>query len=319
MTNNEINIRIGTDCSGIETPIIALNNLKINFTHQFSCDNNPIIKRIIKDNFNPKIFYDNIYNRDIGKMPYIDAYICGFPCQSFSSAGLNKGFQDKINGPVFFECLKVIKYKLPIFFILENVKNIINHNGGKTFKTIIDSLNNIGDYNIYYQILNTQDYGLPQNRKRLYIIGILKHFEINKFNFPEKNKLELNLEDIIENKNYETQNILSLSKLEIVQKKKNKYNIGPMDNYAINLNCSYNYATTIYNISPCLLTTCNMVYLTKYNRFLTTKECLKLQGIKNNDIVLNCSENQKYKFIGNSMTVNILMELFKQIFISINI
>lgn len=309
-------LRIGTDCSGIESPIIALNMLDIDYSHEFSCDNNKTIKKIIKDNFNPKIFYDNIFDRDLDNMPNIDCYIAGFPCQSFSTAGLNKGFNDKINGTIFFECLKVIENKKPKFFILENVRNLLYHDNGKTFEIILTNLKCLSDYNIYYNILNTKDYGIPQNRSRLYIVGILKDFEKKEFKFPEKIKLDVKLDDFLDNKEVATTDILLPSKQLIVDVKKQKYNIGVDDNYAINLNASLKYATTCKDICPCLQTTCNKIYLTKYNRFLTPNECLKLQCV-NNQIVLDCSDNKKYKFIGNAMSVNILCFLFVEIFISI--
>ena len=87
--------------------------------------------------FKPKIFYDNIFKRDHKKLPDIDIYVCGFPCQSFSTAGNREGFHKKSKeGIIFFECLKVIKHTKPIFFILENVKGLLTHEKGKTFKKI---------------------------------------------------------------------------------------------------------------------------------------------------------------------------------------
>ena len=85
-------IRIGTDCSGIESPIVALKKLKVPFEHKFICDMNPKCKKTIMVNFKPELFVDDMLTRDINDVPDIDLYVCGFPCQSFSSSGLRKGF-----------------------------------------------------------------------------------------------------------------------------------------------------------------------------------------------------------------------------------
>ena len=111
--------------------------LNIKFSHEFSCDNDKFVKEQIMASFKPKIFYDNIFKRDHKKLPDIDIYVCGFPCQSFSTAGNREGFHKKSKeGIIFFECLKVIKHTKPIFFILENVKGLLTHEKGKTFKKI---------------------------------------------------------------------------------------------------------------------------------------------------------------------------------------
>ena len=308
-------LKIGTDCSGIEAPIFALKNLNIEFSHEFSCDNDKDIKKTILHNFNPKIYYDNILTRNNHLLPDIDAYICGFPCQSFSTGGNREGFYKKNNeGIIFFKCLEVITIKLPKFFILENVKGLLIHEKGKTFLTIINLLNNLNDYNIYYKVLRTSDFGIPQKRDRLYIIGLNKNFQKKQFNFPNTDRsTDTNLDNILINKQINQNTVLSATKLEIVNKKKIKYNIKPDENYAINLNCSYPFATTVKDLSPCLVTTCNKVYLTKYNRFLTTRECLRLQGFPDNFNLIS-GESKSYKQIGNSMSVNILSYLYLEIF-----
>ena len=308
-------LKIGTDCSGIEAPIVALNLLGINYSHEFSCDNDKYAKETIMHNYKPKIFYDNIFERDHTKLPNIDLYCCGFPCQSFSTAGKREGFnKPNKEGVIFFECLKVIKAKKPNYFLLENVKGLIRHDKGKTFKRILDLLSKLKNYNFYYKVLRTSDYNIPQRRDRIYFIGIKKNIEKNKFNFPKIIKPTIKLDDILENKTKSKKKILSNKKKFIVNKKSKKLGIIHNNSWAINLNASYPYATTTKDMTPCLVTTCNMVYLTKYNRFLTPRECLRLQGFPDSFEPVS-KKNQIYKQAGNSMSTNILcfliMELLK--------
>ena len=106
---------------------------------------------------------------DAGALPDFDVLVGGFPCQTFSIAGKRKGFED-LRGTLFFDMVRVAKEKKPKFFVGENVKGLTNHDGGKTFKIILGTLQEIG-YTISYEILNAKNYGVPQNRERVFIIG----------------------------------------------------------------------------------------------------------------------------------------------------
>lgn len=166
-------IKIGTDCSGIDGPIECLKQLKINYIHSWSCDINPYCEKIIKHNYNPTIFFNNIIGRDHTTLPDVDIYICGFPCQPFSTIGKKEGSKDERSN-IMIECINTIKAKTPKVFILENVKNFKTIENGKNYKYLMKELKSIKQYNIYPHIYNTKDYGIPQNRERLYIVGIKK-------------------------------------------------------------------------------------------------------------------------------------------------
>src|SRR3989344_3241046 len=188
-------IRVGTDCSGIEAPIHALQLMKIPFIHEWACDNDNFVRQSITCNYSPRVFYDDILSRVHKKLPKIDLYVAGFPCQTFSSLGKRMGFDDITGkGIIFFECYKTIMATTPKVFILENVKGLTTHDRGNTFNTILHYLESLGTYNINYQIINTQDYGIPQNRERIYIIGTKN----KKFVFPKSVILRVHIEDIIE-------------------------------------------------------------------------------------------------------------------------
>ena len=193
-------LRVGTDCSGIEAPIQALKKLRIPFRHIFSSEIDKFCIQSIKANYNPDIIFghkEGLYpNGDITKrlisdVPDIDLYVAGFPCQPFSTAGKRKGFLDN-RGNVFFSCLEVIRVKKPTYFILENVRGLLHHNKGETWKVIWRELCKLTNYHVEWKVLNTKDYGIPQNRERVFIIGIKSSVPV-KFNWPEKirmNKLE---------------------------------------------------------------------------------------------------------------------------------
>ena len=180
-------LRVGTDCSGIEAPIQALLQIGVKFKHVFSSDIDKFCIQSIKANYNPKIIFGDITKRNIKDVPDIDLYVCGFPCQSFSILGKQRGFDD-IRGNIFFSCIHLIKKKKPKYFILENVKGLFTHNKGNTWFVIQNELKELEKYGYYikYKILNTKDYGIPQNRERIYIVGVKDE---NYFEWPLKLKM----------------------------------------------------------------------------------------------------------------------------------
>lgn len=106
------------------------------------------------------------------EIPDHDLLVGGFPCQAFSIAGKRRGFDDT-RGTLFFEIARILKDKQPKYFILENVKGLLSHDGGNTFKTIISTLTELG-YDLQWQVLNSKNFGVPQNRERVFIIGNLR-------------------------------------------------------------------------------------------------------------------------------------------------
>lgn len=127
-------------------------------------------------------------------IPDFDILLAGFPCQAFSIIGKREGFENETCGTLFFDIERILKFKKPKAFLLENVKNLKSHDGGKTFKIIYEHLNALG-YNVYAQILNSLDYGLPQKRERIFIAGFLENIF---FEFPQPVAKRLTLENILE-------------------------------------------------------------------------------------------------------------------------
>lgn len=203
-------LKIGTDFSGIGSPEVALKNLGIEIEHIFACDIDKYSKQSYCEIHKPKIFFDDITKRNHGSVEQLDMYFAGFPCQTFSSAGKRKGFDD-VRGTLFFDTAEFIRINRPKVFVLENVKGLLNHDKGNTFQTIIDVLSNGGGtvngqmsfdmfedglgYHLHTCLLNTKNFGLPQNRERIFIIGFDKFAE---FRIPKGFELKTKLIDILQ-------------------------------------------------------------------------------------------------------------------------
>ena len=303
-------IKIGTDCSGIEAPIQALQQIRVKFDHEWSCDNDIEVLKSIKANYKPKIIYENILERDHSILPDIDLYVCGFPCQPFSLAGLKLGDQDSRSN-IMGHCIEVINLKKPKVFILENVKNFKYMQGGKMFEHLIDSLKNIKLknkplYNIHFEVLNTKDYGIPQNRERIFFIGIRKDSKIKEYKTPRKIKAK-NLDEFITDKK-----IYNITCNKAGKKIIDKFNLSQTDNNIVACSGFGNY---MKDMSPTL--TCSTVYYsTKYKRYLSSDDYLMLQGFKKFKKVV--SETTLKKQAGNSMSVCVLKAIFKEIFSDIS-
>lgn len=154
------------------------------------------------DLYAQKTYFENfgdIPEGDITKIkassiPSFDILTAGFPCQPFSYAGRNEGFEDKTRGTLFYDICRILKYHKPKMFLLENVKGLKSHNKGQTLRTIESTLEKLG-YNIQWKILNSYDFGLPQYRERWYCVGFLKPVY---FEFPEGKKDKPTLRKIVD-------------------------------------------------------------------------------------------------------------------------
>lgn len=203
-------IKVGTDFSGIGSPEQALKNLGIDHTVEFACEIDKYARESYLANHECKVMYEDITTRDHSEVDQLDLYVAGFPCQAFSMAGKRKGFED-VRGTLFFNVAEFIRENQPKAFILENVKGLLSHDQGRTFQTITDLLSNCGGtvngqmaldffedglgYHIYYQVLNTKEHGIPQNRERIFIVGFKDSRE---YRFPIKEQLNLKLKDLLE-------------------------------------------------------------------------------------------------------------------------
>lgn len=150
----------------------------------------------------PEVFVNGYFNNDIKAIdkeeikihiPDFDVLCGGFPCQPFSQAGYKKGFDDE-RGNLFFYIASIIEEKQPKAFILENVRHLLNHDSGKTFTVIKDILNDLG-YSFYHKVIKASDFGLPQLRARVFMVGF-KNDSLNSFEFPTPVPLDMTMSDI---------------------------------------------------------------------------------------------------------------------------
>ena len=190
-------VKLATLFSGIGAIEYALKRLKIKTEIVFASD----IDKFVKDSYfanygiNESKWYNDV--KDIDGTNYngqIDLLVGGSPCQSFSMVGKRKGLNDT-RGTLFYEFARIVKESNPNVFIFENVKGLISHDKGNTFETIKATFDELG-YKYFYQVLNAKDYGIPQHRERIFVVGF-KDNAIN-FEFPEPIKLEYKMQDFLE-------------------------------------------------------------------------------------------------------------------------
>ena len=119
-----------------------------------------------------ELYYEDAAKINPGQLPDFDLLLAGFPCHPFSISGARLGFED-VRGTMFFEIARIIAVKRPCFLLIENVPGLLNHDKGKTFEIILSTLDNMG-YSLSWQVLNSKNFGVPQSRNRVYIVGFLR-------------------------------------------------------------------------------------------------------------------------------------------------
>lgn len=363
-------IRLATVFSGIGAIEFALRRLHIDYEVVFACDNGERdveydsaneFKKILslKTTDDKCIYVDELYkkltrrtnfvqksylaNYDCPKNRYfqdiklldgkdftgeVDLFVGGSPCQSFSSVGYQGGLEDT-RGTLFYEFARLVREINPKVFIYENVRNLFNHDNGKTWRIICNVFDELG-YDIHYSILNSADYNIPQNRRRLFVVGFKKPLP---FNMPEPEELEYDMHDFLEdncafpNFTYGVDGKLVVKKVKGLVKP--EYYLTPLlYKYVMNGGTKTFYQKPEINkpIARTVLKTMgnrhragidNYVSPDLSNdfgkvRMLTEREALRLMGFTD-DYKIVVSKSQTYKQAGNSIVVDVLMKLIKEI------
>jgi len=296
---------------------IRLGFEKAGFETIFANDFEPKCKDTYDLNFDTPLTIKDITTISTEDLPEFDFLLGGFPCQAFSVAGYRKGFRDeKGRGNLFFDIARIIDDKKPTGFLLENVKNLYNHDNGETFRIIKQTLDELG-YDVTEKVLNTMQYGnVPQNRERVYIVGFKKETGyMNNFTFPKKKKLTKDVIDILDSpKNID---------------QKYYYNDKPLferiKDYPFETNKVYQWRRQYVRenksgVSPTL--TANMgtgghnvplVLDDRGIRKLTPRECARLQGFPEKYKLPNLTDSHLYKQFGNSVSVPVIEAIAKEI------
>lgn len=260
--------------------------------------------------------FGEIPSGDISKIPenYIpdhDILVAGFPCQAFSQAGKKLGFADT-RGTLFFEIARILRYKKPKAFLLENVKNLKSHDNGNTYKIIEETLKTL-NYDVSSAILKAKDFGVPQNRERIYIVGFNKDKvkNYNRFSFPAKSHTNISVGDILE-PFVDTKYTISDALWNGHQRRK-KENKAKGNGFGYSLfNDKSKYTNTLsaryYKDGSEILIEQNGINPRK----LTPREAARLQGFPEN-FIIPVSDTQSYKQFGNSVAVPVINAIAKNI------
>lgn len=231
-----------------------------------------------------------------------DLLFGGFPCQSFSIIGKRQGFEDKTRGTLFFNIARILKEKKPQAFVLENVKQLASHDGGKTLDTILSTLRDELDYYVDYKILNALDFGLPQKRERIIIVGSKKPFAMK---WPDRSGTQVSLEEILERevdrKYYASDSIVKKRKAKHASQYSpaiwHENKSGNITSYpyscALRAGASYNYL------------------LVNGERRLTPREMLRLQGFPDSFKIV-VSDYQTRHQAGNAVPVNMVKAVLEE-------
>ena len=353
-------IRIGTVFSGIGAPEHALCKMGINAEILFACDNGEIelkeeinkvkeniegkdqneiqdyIKKLYENTkkinyvkksymanyeIEEKNWYDDI--RFLNASNYkdkIDILVGGSPCQSFSIIGKRAGLEDT-RGTLFYEFARLINECKPKVYIYENVLGMLSHDHGNTWKVIKEVFDSLG-YKIYYDTLNAKDYGIPQDRKRLFVVGFKdKNIE---FNFPKAINLTTEMNDFLE-ENVDAKHYLGQKGFEFVTSSKYRnrarVNAKVIQTQKANQQFNWNGDFVFEELEKVKLNKGIMsrAYVSKWNekvgviRQLSYRECLRLMGFDDSFKIV-VPNVQAYRQAGNSIVVNVLEHIFNEIF-----
>lgn len=291
------------------------------FTTLYAADNDAYCKATYDLNYAKKgepMTLQDIAQIDRSTLPDFDALLAGFPCQSFSVAGNKKGFEDTGRGDLFFELMKIVEEKedsrKPRIIFLENVKNLLTHDSGRTFMIINERLTNAG-YHVRFSPLSSADYGdVPQARERVYIVGFKDKAAHDAFEFPEKLPRKKTILDILEKdvdeKYYYRKGWLydrikdQGMKKGLVYQWRRVY-LRPIKS-GICCTLTANMGMGGHNVP--------LVRDDKGMRRLTPRECLRLQGFPDSyKLPESTPESRLYKQAGNSVTVSVIERIAKNI------
>jgi len=328
-------IKVGSDFSGVGAFDQALIRLGIKYKTIFSCDMDKYARQTyIKNYGEPEYYPADVYDREIPEQS-LDIYMTSPPCQAFSMAGKRLGKEDK-RGILFFNSHEFIQKNKPRYFIFENVKGLLSHDNGKTFQEWINYLagksinglpvlfpdENAVPYHLYYKVLNSKKLNVPQNRERIFIIGI-RDDQDNFFQFPKDEPLTKKLKDVLQDEADEKyflsdkiiKEFLKTDKyIKVKSATKKGYEIAK-EGDSINLsvpNSETRRGRVGKEVAQTLDTACNQAsFQDGLIRRLTPRECFRLMDFPDT-FTWPVSDTQAYKQAGNSIVVKCLEKIIEK-------
>ena len=370
-------INVGTLFSGIGAIEYSFKRLNLKSNIVFACDNDKFCKETYFANYkiDEKDWYEDVTSFNAKKYKYkVDLLVGGSPCQSFSMVGKRLGLEDT-RGTLFYDFARIVDETKPRVFIFENVQGLVNHDKGNTFKVIKDVLEDLG-YDIHYKLLNGKDYGIPQNRTRIFILGFRKKID---FKFPKPIELNTLMKDFLEDsteskyflkekgvkfvtssKNFKKRYTQINGEIALCQKANQQFNWhgdfvfeefskhSKFDEFVFNVeeveekyylskkvkdyvlsSGTKNFKTstkTDLDVARPLLTTMHKMHRAGVDNYityprgkirkLTPRECLRLMGFRD-DFKIVVSDTQMYRQAGNSIIVDVLIALLKEMDITL--
>lgn len=316
----------------------GIGGIRLGFEQAFSDDIETVFvsewdkyaQKTYTENFNDNFaIAGDITQIEAQDIPAFDICLAGFPCQAFSLAGARKGFDDDYKGlcrgTLFLDVARICEYHKPKVIFCENVKGLVIHDRGRTFKVITKTFEDLG-YKVFYKVLNSKDFGVPQNRERIYIVAFRNDINADDFTFPEPTDDTKVLADIIEKHEVSVKYYLSTTYMETLRRHKARhaakgngfgYEIRDLNGIAGAIVCGGMGRERNLIIDKRLT---NFAPVTRIKgevnregiRKMTPREWARLQGFPD-DFKLVLADASLYKQFGNSVTVPVIAAIARQI------
>jgi site-specific DNA-cytosine methylase len=301
-------VTVGTECSGIEAPIVALRRMGILHTHMYSTECNESARVWSAYNNSPLKRYDNILSRDPSALPSVDIYVCGIPCQDFSLMNQNRSSDVVRCESVATRVIDGIRISQPRSFIVENVPSFRKH---ALFAALVDTLG--GAYDIVDKVLSPHEYGSPQHRKRLYVVGIRKGCSTHDFTWPDTMPLTGHCTDVLTNELTEKERKSCEVSDKYYTRKLEEWNMDATPCIVSLSTLGLHKASRNTHLSPCVLASHPGLYAPHLHRLLHPRELLALQGFSGVILPPSLSNNITRRLAGNAMSVDVLMHVTKAV------
>lgn len=302
-------LRVGTDCSGIEAPLHALSQLGIEYEHVFSSEICKRARKYIVANHAPQILYGDITQRDVASVPPVDLYICGVACQPFSKMNAAK-YDDDPRRSLWHYVLEYVRTKRPKAFVFENVRTFYF---SSMYTAIAAELDKLEGYHWSARLLDAKDYGVPQSRNRLFIVGTQRQG----FEWPTPIPLEVSCMDLIDEVAGAPDEIPPYYRRTLDTWGITDAHRGIVCMSATGFKCGHRQLGTAErekvlrtDVSPCLLAHRPGHVVAHLNRYLTGTECLRLQGFDPDLVTVPAVTAMQFRTLaGNSMCAQVVKNL----------